>query len=291
MTRSGLRDPDEPGGLGKAAERRWSQTLKIATFNINNINRRLPNLLDWLTEERPDVVCLQELKCTQEAFPATAIREAGYAAVWQGQRSWNGVAILTREGTPVLTRRALPGDPTDQQSRYIEAAVRGVLIGCIYLPNGNPQPGPKFDYKLAWFDRLIAHAATLLASGAPVVLAGDYNVVPTDADIYPSKSWSKDALLQPASRAAFRRLLEQGWTDAIRTKYPSASLYTFWDYKRDRWRRNAGLRIDHLMLSQKVAERLVNAGVDREVRGCDGASDHAPVWIVLRDTMRPGKSR
>jgi len=257
--------------------------LKIATFNINNISRRLPNLLAWLAEERPDVVCLQELKCTQEAFPASAVRDAGYSAVWQGQRSWNGVAILARNAEPVLTRRTLPGDPTDRQSRYIEAAVRGILIGCIYLPNGNPQPGPKFDYKLTWFERLIGHAEGLLTSGAPVVLAGDYNVVPTDADIYPSKSWSKDALLQPAPRAAFRRLLEQGWTDAIRMKHPSETIYTFWDYKRDRWQRNAGLRIDHLLLSPAVTQRLSDAGVDREVRGREGASDHAPAWITLRE--------
>lgn len=242
--------------------------------------------MEWLAEARPDVVCLQELKSTDEAFPAPAIRDAGYAAVWQGQRSWNGVAILAREVEPVLTRRALPGDRTDEQSRYIEAAIRGVLVGCIYLPNGNPQPGPKFDYKLAWFERLIAHAGDLSASGVPVVLAGDYNVVPADADIYPTKSWSKDALLQPAPRAAFRRLLEQGWTDAIRTKRPTETIYTFWDYKRDRWRRNAGLRIDHVLLSPNLADRLTDAGVDREVRGRDGASDHAPAWIRLSEPKR-----
>jgi exodeoxyribonuclease-3 len=265
--------------------------LKIATFNINNVNRRLPNLLAWLRQASPDVVCLQELKAESTAFPAEAIREAGYHAVWRGQRSWNGVAILARNGEPVLTRRSLPGDPADQQSRYIEAAVDGVLIGCLYLPNGNPQPGPKFAYKLAWFERLIAHAAELLAAGVPVVLAGDYNVVPTEADIYPSKSYAKNALVQPESRAAFRRLLGQGWTDAIRARHPDGPVYTFWDYKRDRWPRGAGLRLDHLLLSPELARRLLDAGVDREVRGVDGASDHAPTWIVLGDAAQPKRNR
>jgi exodeoxyribonuclease III len=259
--------------------------VKIATFNINNINRRLPNLLAWLHSATPDVVCLQELKATNDAFPETSLREAGYSAVWQGQRTWNGVAILARDNGPVPTRRHLPGDPLDSQSRYIEAAVAGVLIGCLYLPNGNPQPGPKFAYKLAWFERLIAYAAELHATGLPVVLAGDYNVVPTDADIYPSKSWTKDALLQPQSRAAYRRLLDQGWTDAIRTRHPTEPVYTFWDYKRDRWARNAGLRIDHILLSPAVAERLIDAGVDRDVRGEQGASDHAPAWVDLDDDV------
>jgi exodeoxyribonuclease-3 len=256
--------------------------MKIATFNINNINRRLANLLDWLRTAAPDVVCLQELKSTDAAFPEAAIDDAGYHAVWRGQRTWNGVAILARKAKPVLTRDELPGDPDDMQSRYIEAAVNGVLIACIYLPNGNPPPGPKFDYKLAWFERLIAHAAELYAMGVPAVLAGDYNVVPTDQDIYPTKSWAKDALVQPESRAAFRRLLDQGWTDAIRTLHPSEPMYTFWDYKRDRWRRDAGLRIDHLLLGPPLVTRLAEAGVDRQVRGRGGASDHAPAWIVLR---------
>jgi len=256
--------------------------MRIATFNINNVNRRLPNLLEWLEESAPDVVCLQELKATDGSFPAAAIRDAGYAAVWRGQRSWNGVAILARDREPLLTREELPGDATDTQSRYIEAAVNGVLIASIYLPNGNPQPGPKFDYKLAWFERLIAYAAELWATGVPAVLAGDFNVVPTDQDIYPTTSWANDALLQPQSRAAFRHLLDQGWTDAIRTLHPSDPMYTFWDYKRDRWRRDAGLRLDHLLLSAPLASRLVAAGVDREVRGREGASDHAPAWIVLR---------
>jgi exodeoxyribonuclease III len=265
--------------------------MKIATFNINNVNRRLPNLLAWLAEAAPDVVCLQELKASDRDFPAAAIRDAGYQAVWQGQRTWNGVAILARNAEPVLTRRSLPGDPSDQQSRYIEAAVDGVLIGCLYLPNGNPQPGPKFAYKLAWFERLIAHAAELHATGLPVVLAGDYNVVPTDQDIYPSKSWTKDALLQPESRAAFRRLVEQGWTDAIRTCHPTGPLYTFWDYKRDRWARDAGLRIDHLLLGPVVAKWLVSAGVDRDVRGAAGASDHAPTWVVLNQPRQRRRAR
>jgi exodeoxyribonuclease-3 len=256
--------------------------MRIATFNINNVNRRLPNLLDWLRAARPDVVCLQELKATDLGFPQAAIRDAGYRAIWRGQRTWNGVAILARDAEPVLTRDRLPGDPEDRQSRYLEAAVKGVLVASIYLPNGNPQPGPKFGYKLAWFERLIAHAAELHAAGVPAVLAGDYNVVPTDLDIYPTTSWAKDALLQPESRAAFQRLLDQGWTDAIRALHPAEPMYTFWDYKRDRWRRDAGLRLDHLLLSPPLARRLKAAGVDRAVRGQPGASDHAPAWIVLR---------
>jgi len=256
--------------------------MKIATFNVNNINRRLPNLLEWLQASAPDVVCLQELKTTEARFPEAALRDAGYGAVWRGQKAWNGVAILARNATPILTRQDLPGDPADTQSRYIEAAVGGVLIACIYLPNGNPQPGPRFDYKLAWFERLIAYGAELYATGVPAVLAGDYNVVPTDQDIYPTKSWANDALLQPASRAAFRRLLDQGWTDAVRTLHPSEPMYTFWDYNWQRWQRNAGLRLDHLLLSAPLVARLAAAGVDRDVRGQAGASDHAPAWIVLR---------
>jgi exodeoxyribonuclease-3 len=256
--------------------------MKIATFNINNVNKRLANLLDWLRASRPDVACLQELKATDPEFPIAAIEKAGYGAVWRGQKSWNGVAILAREGEPVVTRTALPGDPADTQCRYIEAAVNGVLIATLYAPNGNPQPGPKFKYKLAWMKRLLAHAAELYALDAPVVLAGDYNVVPTDADIYPTKSYAKNALVQPEPRALFR-ILDQGWIDAIRTMHFDAPMYTFWDYKRNRWQRDAGLRIDHLLLNPKAAKRLVGAGVDREVRGLEGASDHAPAWIVLRD--------
>lgn len=256
--------------------------VRIATFNINNINRRLPNLLAWLGEAAPDIVCLQELKAESTRFPEQAIEAAGYQAAWVGQRSWNGVAILSRVGAPVVTRRRLPGEPEDEQARYLEAAVNGILVVSLYLPNGNPQPGPKFDYKLRWFERLIEHAAGLHASGLPVVLAGDYNVVPTDADIYPSKSWSKNALLQPRSREAFRRLLGQGWTDALRRLQPEGPLYTFWDYMRDRWPRNAGLRLDHLLLSPDLALRLEDAGVDSAVRGAPDASDHAPAWIALR---------
>lgn len=270
----------------------WGQrkkSVKIATFNINNINRRLPNLVVWLRSAKPDVVCLQEVKAADRDFPEEALRRLGYHSVRRGEQTWNGVAILARNREPVVTRKSLPGDPDDKQSRYIEAAVDGTLIGCIYLPNGNPQPGPKFAYKLAWFERLIAHAGELLATGLPVVLAGDYNVVPTDTDIYPSKSWTKDALLQPESRIAFQRLLDQGWTDAIRTRHPVGPLYTFWDYKRDRWTRNAGLRLDHILLSPSVAGRLIDAGVDRDVRGEDGASDHAPVWVALdRAANGPG---
>ena len=250
--------------------------MKIATFNINSINRRLPNLLAWLREAQPDVVCLQEIKTTNDGFPLEALSAAGYGAVWVGQRSWNGVAILAKGTTPVLTRQRLPYNPLDEQARYIEAAVQGVLIACIYLPNGNPQPGPKFSYKLSWFERLIEHAAGLLATGLPVVLAGDYNVVPTDADIYPTKSWARDALLQPESRAAFRRLLDQGWTDALRRIHPVGPLYTFWDYKRDRWARDAGLRLDQILLSPNLVGRLQDTGVDRYVRGEEGASNHAP---------------
>jgi exodeoxyribonuclease III len=256
--------------------------VKIATFNINNVNRRLPNLLSWLKDSEPDVACLQELKADDRAFPEAAIRAAGYGAVWRGQRSWNGVAILANGADPVLTRETLPGDPNDTQSRYIEAAVRGILIASIYLPNGNPQPGPKFDYKLAWFERLIAHAAELQKTGLPTVLAGDYNVVPTPADIYPSKSWSKNALVQPQPRAAYARLLEQGWNDAVRALHPDEPMYTFWDYKFGRWQRDSGLRIDHLLLSKSLASRLAAAGVERQVRGQENASDHAPAWIVLK---------
>lgn len=255
--------------------------MLIATFNINSVNRRLPNLLAWLAQRRPDVVALQELKATQADVPAEALADAGYRAVWRGQKAWNGVAILARGRAPVLTRDALPGDPSDGQARYIEAAVNGVLIASIYAPNGNPQPGPKFDYKLAWLERLRRHATELRRSGAPVVLAGDYNVAPTDLDIYPTTSWDDDALIHPDSRAAFRRLLGRSWTDAIRTRHPRERLYTFWDYKRNRWPRDAGLRLDHLLLSPNLRDRLRDAGIDRDVRGLDGASDHAPAWVEL----------
>ena len=260
--------------------------MKIATFNINNVNKRLPNLLAWLRAAKPDVVCLQELKAADREFPKAAIEKAGYGAVWRGQKTWNGVAILARGCEPVLTLGELPGDPADAQSRYIEAAVNGVLIASLYGPNGNPQPGPKFSYKLAWLKRLIAHAADLYAAGVPVVLAGDYNVVPTDRDIYPTKSYAKDALVQPQPRALFGKILDQGWVDAIRALHPDAPMYTFWDYMRNRWPRDAGLRIDHLLLSGAAAKRLNSAGVDRAVRGKDGASDHAPGWVILKNAPK-----
>jgi exodeoxyribonuclease III len=255
--------------------------MKIASFNINNINRRLPNLLRWLRAAKPDVVCLQELKSTDADFPIQAIEKAGYGAVWRGQKTWNGVAILARKAEPVLVRNALPGDAGDDEARYIEAAVNGVLIACLYLPNGNPQPGPKFDAKLKWFTRLRRHARKFIRQEIPAVLAGDFNVAPTEADIYPTRSWDRDALIQPQSRAAFKALVEQGWVDAIRTLHPSKPMFTFWDYKRNRWPRDAGLRLDHLLLSPKLAPRLRKAGVDRKIRGDEGASDHAPAWIVL----------
>ena len=265
--------------------------MKIATFNINGINGRLPLLLRWLAEAQPDVVCLQELKAPDERFPHAALREAGYGAVWHGQKSWNGVAILARDAEPILTGRGLPGDPDDRQSRYIEAAVNGVLIGCLYAPNGNPVPGPKLSYKLEWYARLHAHAAALLETGAPVVLAGDYNVMPTDLDVDKPERWQDDALFRPEVREAFHVLLAQGWVDAIRAKHLGERLYTFWDYVRNAWGRNAGLRLDHLLLSRSIADRLVSAEVDRDVRGWEKASDHAPAWIELAASPRAGRPR
>jgi exodeoxyribonuclease III len=256
--------------------------MKVTTFNINNVNRRLPNLLRWLRAAKPDVVALQELKATDAEFPAAAIQKAGYGAVWRGQKTWNGVAILARNAEPILIRNVLPGASDDREARYIEAAVRGIVITSIYLPNGNPQPGPKFDYKLAWFKRLRAHAQKFIKQDIPVVLAGDYNVAPTPFDIYPTRSWDKDALIQPKSRAAFASLVDQGWTDPIRELHPKQPMYTFWDYMRNRWARDAGLRLDHLLLSPALTGRLQKAGVDRKVRGEDGASDHAPAWVVLK---------
>lgn len=256
--------------------------MKIATFNVNGIRSRLVNLLEWLERESPDVACLQELKARHEDFPVRELRAAGYEAIWHGQMSWNGVAILSKGVKPIELRRGLPGDESDTHSRYLEAAVQGIVVGCLYLPNGNPQPGPKFDYKLAWMERLIQHAAKLVDSEHPVVLAGDYNVVPTDElDIYNPKSWKKDALLQPAPREAWRRLLAQGWTDALRAQHPDEKVFTFWDYFRQHWERNGGLRIDHLLLNKALAPRLRAAGVDRWVRGQAHASDHAPTWITL----------
>jgi exodeoxyribonuclease-3 len=258
--------------------------VKIATYNVNGINGRLANLLDWLAHAKPDAVALQELKAPDERFPAAAIEAAGYGAVWHGQKSWNGVAILARGATPVETQRGLPDDPDPAQSRYLEAAVDGVLIGCVYLPNGNPWPGPKFDYKLSWFDAFARHAATLLADGLPVVLAGDYNVVPTDLDIYRPGALAGNALVQPEPRAAYSDLIEQGWTDALRTLHPTAPMFTFWDYFRDAFAHNRGMRLDHLLLSPVVAARLAAAGVDRDARARTKSSDHAPAWVELRPT-------
>ena len=256
--------------------------MKIASFNINNINRRLPNLLSWLREAEPTSCAFKNSKPQAPSFRRTRNPASRYHAVWRGERRWNGVAILAR-WAPVLTRADLPGDVSDEQCRYLEAAVNGVLVASIYAPNGNPQPGPKFDYKLAWLKRLNAHVAELYTTGAPVVLAGDYNVVPTNLDIYPTKSWDRNALLQPQSRAAYRRLLAQGWTDAVRALHPKEPMYTFWDYMRKRWEHDGGLRLDHILLTPVLKERLQGAGVDRHVRGLEDASDHAPVWVELRD--------
>lgn len=257
--------------------------MRIATYNVNGINSRLPVLLRWLEETKPDVVCLQELKAPQEKIPEAAIAAAGYKAIWHGQKSWNGVAILSRSAPIAEIRRALPGDDEDTHSRYIEANVGGVIIGGLYLPNGNPAPGPKFDYKLAWFQRLQQHAKTLLALGSPVVLTGDYNVMPTEKDVYKPERWVDDALFRPETRAAFKTLVDQGWTDAIRKLHPDETIYTFWDYFRDAYGRNAGLRIDHFLLSPEVDKRLQKAGVDKHVRGWEKSSDHAPVWIEIKD--------
>ncbi len=258
--------------------------MRIATFNVNGISARLPVLLRWLAEFKPDVACLQELKAPQEKFPEAAIRQAGYGAIWHGQKSWNGVAILARGGDPLESRRGLPGDPEDIHSRYIEARVDGVLIGCLYLPNGNPAPGPKFDYKLRWFDRFAKHADELIGTGAPVVLAGDYNVMPTELDVYKPERWVNDALFRPEVREAFHSIVARGWTDAVRKLHPGERIYTFWDYFRNNYARDAGLRIDHLLLSPAIAGRLVGAGVDREIRGWEKASDHAPTWVTLADS-------
>jgi len=255
--------------------------MRIATYNVNGINGRLPVLLRWLGETQPDIVCLQELKAPQENFPEQQIKDAGYNVIWHGQKSWNGVAILTRGLEIKERRRVLPGDPEDLHSRYIEADVDGIIVGGLYLPNGNPAPGPKFDYKLGWMERLIIHAGDLMASGLPVVLTGDYNVIPTEIDAYKPERWVQDALFRPETRAAFQRLLDQGWTDAIRKLHPQETIYTFWDYFRDAYGRNAGLRIDHFLLSPQVTNRLKSAGVDRHVRGWEKSSDHGPVWIEL----------
>ena len=257
--------------------------MKVATFNINGVVNRRANLLEWLAVAEPDVVALQEIKCADAAFPRAELERAGYGAVWRGQGAHHGVALLARGSEPVLTRRELPGDPDDREARYIEAAVAGVLVGCLYAPNGNPQPGPKFAYKLRWLERLEVHAAGLIAADVPALLIGDFNVVPTDGDIYSIRSHRENALLQPEPRAAFARLLAQGWTDAVGDMHPGEAVWTFWDYKRDAWARDAGLRIDHLLVSPALLPRLVDGGVDREVRGRLGASDHAPVWIKLAE--------
>ena len=265
--------------------------MKIATFNVNGINGRLSLLLRWLAEAEPDVVCLQELKAPDDRFPQGAIEKAGYGAIWHGQKSWNGVAILARNAEPRETRRGLPGDPDDAHSRYIEAAIEGILFGCLYLPNGNPAPGVKFDYKLKWFERLIAHASELHKAKLPVMLVGDFNVMPTDLDVYRPERWLDDALFRPEVREAFRRLTAQGWTDALRRLYPGERIYTFWDYFRNAFARDAGLRIDHFLLSPQLAKRLAAGGVDRAVRGWDKASDHAPVWIEIKDVSTTPRRR
>jgi len=260
--------------------------MRIATYNVNGVNGRLPVLLRWLEQTAPDVVCLQELKAPQDRFPEQAIRDAGYTPIWHGQKSWNGVAILSKGDAPVETHRGLPGDPDDLHSRYLEATLNGITLGCLYLPNGNPAPGPKFDYKLRWFERLTRHARKLLKQDIPVILAGDFNVMPTELDVYKPESWIDDALFRPETRAAFRKLVAQGWTDALRTLFPNERIYTFWDYFRNSFARNAGLRIDHFLLSPHLAERLADGGVDREVRGWEKTSDHAPTWIELKDPPR-----
>jgi len=265
--------------------------MRIATYNVNGINGRLPNLLAWLEEAAPNVVCLQELKAPDDKFPGAAIRAAGYGAVWHGQKSWNGVAILARGAQPMEIRRGLPGDADDAHSRYIEAAIDGMIVGCLYLPNGNPAPGPKFDYKLRWFQRLTEHAQELLATGEPVVLAGDFNVMPTDLDVYAPERWVDDALFRPEVREAYRCLVAQGWTDALRALYPGERIYTFWKYFRNAFGRDAGLRIDHLLVSPSLAARLIAGGVDRNVRGREHASDHAPAWIELAERPHASPNR
>ena len=255
--------------------------MKLATYNVNGINGRLNVLLRWLDQAAPDVVCLQELKAPDSGFPLREIEKAGYGAIWNGQKAWNGVAILAKGNQPLLTRKGLPGDPEDAQSRYIEAAVDGTLIGCLYLPNGNPWPSEKFEFKLAWFDRLTAYAAELLELDVPVVLAGDYNVMPTPLDVYKPERWVDDALYRIEVREAYKRLVDQGWTDALRHLNPGKRVYTFWKYWRGAFERDAGLRIDHVLLSPQVAKILKNAGIDRDVRAWEHTSDHAPVWIEI----------
>jgi exodeoxyribonuclease-3 len=256
--------------------------MKIATYNVNGVNGRLPVLLRWLKEAKPDTVCLQELKAPEERFPLESINKAGYQAIWHGQKSWNGVAILSKHEMKE-TQRGLPGDPEDLHSRYIEAVIKGITIGCLYLPNGNPYPGPKFGYKLNWIKRFTAHAKKLWNRKTPVILTGDFNVIPTEADVYKPERWVNDALFRVESRAAFKKIMSQGWTDALRTKHPGEVIYTFWDYFRNAYSRNAGLRIDHFLLSPDIAKRLKKAEVDMHVRGWEKTSDHAPVWIEIKD--------
>jgi exodeoxyribonuclease-3 len=257
--------------------------MKIVTYNVNGVSARLPGLQRWLAESGADIVCLQELKAPQEKFPQDAIRELGYGVIWHGQKSWNGVAILARGNEPTEIRRVLPGDPEDMHSRYIEASVGELIVGCLYLPNGNPAPGPKFDYKLRWLERLIVHAAELVSRPAPVILAGDFNVIPTEKDVYKPERWVDDALFRVETREAFSRLMGQGWIDALRASHPNTTIYTFWDYFRNAYARDAGLRIDHLLLNPPAAQRLAGAGVDRHVRGWERASDHAPTWVELKE--------
>jgi exodeoxyribonuclease-3 len=264
--------------------------MRIATYNVNSINVRLPSLLRWLKETAPDIVCLQELKTPQEKFPDAPIRDAGYGVIWHGQKSWNGVAILSRGSDPVEVRRALPGDPDDLHSRYLEATTHGLIVGCLYLPNGNPAPGPKFDYKLRWLERLLVHAAALVSSDSPTILAGDYNIIPTERDVYKPERWVDDALFRIEVREAFVRLTRQGWVDAVRARHPEAQIYTFWDYFRNAFGRDAGMRIDHLLLNPALAPRLVDAGVDRNVRGWEKASDHAPTWVELREATQESET-
>ena len=260
--------------------------MRIATYNVNGINGRLSNLLRWLEETQPAVVCLQELKAPDARFPSRELGKAGYGAIWHGQKSWNGVAILARNRQPLETRRGLPGDPDDSHSRYIEAAVDGILIGCLYVPNGNPAPGPKFDYKLRWFERLHRHAAELLALDVPVALVGDYNVMPTELDVYKPERWRDDALFRTEVREAYAGLVGQGWTDAVRHLHPTARIYTFWKYFRNAFARDAGLRIDHFLLSPSLKARLQSCGVDKFARGWEHTSDHAPVWIELDEASK-----
>ena len=256
--------------------------MKIATYNVNGINARLNVLARWLQEASPDIVCLQELKAPQEKFPENILLDLGYSALWSGQKSWNGVAILSKIGKPIEIRRTLPGDIDDLHSRYLEAAVNGIVIGCLYTPNGNPAPGPKFDYKLAWMARLINHAQTLIDLKAPVVLAGDYNVIPTNKDVYKPERWLDDALFRPETRKAFNKLMDQGWIDVIRQQYQDEIIYTFWDYFRNAYARDAGLRIDHFLVNNRIKKRLLDSGVDKHVRGWEKSSDHAPVWLTLK---------